>query len=335
MKNHLLLIVAVFVFQSPLSAQQGLSAEEIFEKVVKYYDPNGIWSAFEGTMHIYTIGNRGTGEEDLTINNATGFYRSIKYQNDSTIVKGTKDGDFFYQVNGDKMKTGEMPMKFEKGPYNLNEQSVRTMSEHHRLHFSLPLSLHSAGAKPLAEVGKKNLFGTDCISIQFSGLPNNYENGFYNGAITLYVDPANDYRLHAAHFDNGTWKDKAGVLNLYKGEIEVEGLKIPNKRMYFDAANLNFRFVDAFSTKTQLDEIKNGPHRRLLYFSFKEGTSAEDIQFVKDSFQGLAQKVDGMTKAIWMECPDKGAEFKYSLLLEFDDSRGITRLMNSILIIKR
>ena len=53
-----------------------LSASEIFEKVIRHYDPKGVWNQFEGSMHMYTIGNGTTGEEDLSINNADGFRNS-------------------------------------------------------------------------------------------------------------------------------------------------------------------------------------------------------------------------------------------------------------------
>jgi hypothetical protein len=197
------------------------------------------------------------------------------------------------------------------------------MAEHHKFHFSIPLALRAAGAEPLPEVKEKSLFGTDCLAIQFSDLPDQYEQGVYNGQITLYVNPNDNYKLHAAHFDNGFWTNQEGVLNVFSGEIEINGLIIPQQRLYFDAANHNYRFVDAFSTKTRMDEIKNGPHRRLLYMSFKEGTSAEDIRYVKDTFQGMVDKIAGMDKAIWMRSPDDDSEYEYSLLLEFADTAAL------------
>ena len=54
-----------------------------------------------------------------------------------------------------------------------------------------------------------------------------------------------------AHFDNGWWKDGKGGIALLAGELEIGGLKIPARKLYFDAANLNFRLLDVFTTDTR------------------------------------------------------------------------------------
>ncbi len=247
MKN-LLFLTLLSIFQFTLcNAQSNLSAEQLFEKVVQYYDPKGIWNKYEGSMQLYSIFENNIGREDISIQNANGFYQSVRHQNDSTFTKGIKGGIFFFEINGKKFTENEVPEKFKNDPYNLTASNVKMMREHHTFHFSGPLYLKALGAKPSAKVGSENIFGTDCVSIYFpEGLPNNYEQGGYNGAITLYLNPKENYKLHAVHLDNGWWKDKKGMLNLYDGEIEIAGLKIPSRRVYFNAADRSYGFVDAF-----------------------------------------------------------------------------------------
>lgn len=254
MKTVCLFLACACLSFCPVLAQSStdLSAQEIFDKVVQYYDPDGVWEHFEGSMHIYSIGKKKIGEEDLTLRNADDFSRSIKYLPDGNYAKGVKDGQVFFIANGQELNPEQVPEKWQKGPYRLNENSVRTFQEGHTTHFSLPLHLHASGAQPLPEVTTKTLFGTECLAITFARLPDAYKKGWFkDGPITLYIDPANNYRIHATHTDNGWWKDGKGVLALMAGELEIGGLKIPARKLYFDAANHNFRLMDAFSTDTR------------------------------------------------------------------------------------
>lgn len=225
-----------------------LTADEIFEKVVQYYDPNDIWDQYQGSMKLISIFVKSVSEEEIMIDNAHNSYQSVIRQNDSTFVKGIKNENLHFEISNNKMTEAEIPEKFKKSPFNLTSHSVKMLKEHHTYHFSGPLMLKARGAKPSPEVGSKVLFGTTCVSITFpEGLPDNYPQGGYNGAITLYVIPAENYKLHGIHLDNGWWKDEKGLLTIYSGEIEINGLKIPSRRLYFNAADHSYQFIDAFA----------------------------------------------------------------------------------------
>lgn len=236
------------------SAQQSidLTAQEIFDKVVQYYDPNEIWEKFEGSMHLYSVWANTIDEQDISINNKTNAYRWTKYLVEGDYTKGMKNGEVYYAVNGKEIMPDQITKKLQGGPYSLNEKSARSMQEHHTFHFSTPLALYTAGAKPLAEVSTETLFGSECLAIKFAEVPNSYEKGMYHQySFTLYVDPANNYRLHAIHADNGQWKDEKGIIVLLEGELEIGGLKIPARRLYFNAANHKYGFADMFSNDTR------------------------------------------------------------------------------------
>ena len=253
-KYHFFSVIILFsvsVQQTIFAQTSDLTAEEIFEKVLQYYDPNDVWSDFKGSMHIYTINANNIGEEDLTIDNSEDYYQTTRYQSDGTYSRNVKAGEIYFTDNGKEMGPEEVPEKLKKAPYGLNKWAAMTFREHHTGHFSLPLMLQAAGAKPLAAVSQRTLFGTDCLAIKFSGLPNGFEKGFYyNIPATLYVDPANDYRLHGYYLETGQWKDKKGGVVLFSGELEIDGLKIPARKLYFNAADLSYVFSDVFSIES-------------------------------------------------------------------------------------
>ncbi|MEM8528934.1 MAG: hypothetical protein AAGG68_30145, partial [Bacteroidota bacterium] len=224
-----------------------LSANEVFEKVIQHYDPDGKWAQFRGTIHINTYGEDWSGEENLTIDNANNFYRSIRKADGKVLAKGMDDGQVFFEVGGKKLTASSVPAAYQKVPYYLTEQNVRMSAENHIGHFSVPLMMHAAGAKPNTTVGMKEFFGVNCLTLTFEdGLPNNYENGLFNGAITLYVDAENDYRLQAIYLDNDFFGKGVGGYALLMGEMEVDGLKIPARKIYLHGKTLQPFVIDVF-----------------------------------------------------------------------------------------
>lgn len=239
-------------------ADINLTADQLFEKVINYYDPSAKWSSFSGSMHIQTIDGNWIGDEDLTIDNTKDYYRSIKYLPEGEFTKGVEKGDVFFSAMGEAFNPDQVPEKYQKGPYGLNESAIKMMKDHHIGHFSLPLSLHAEGVKPLAEIDVETLFGKKCLTIKFEGLPNAYEHSMLlKYPITLYIDPTNNFRLHAYKVDNNWGKAKKGGIVLFSGEIEIGGIKIPSRKLYYEFPDLDYSFIDVFTIETRLEEKKN------------------------------------------------------------------------------
>lgn len=63
--------------------------------------------------------------------------------------------------------------------------------------------------------------------------------------------------------------------------------------------------------------------RRTLYFKFKSDVTPEDIEYVRSTFKGLRDQIDGMTEAIWMVAPDKEETYTHFLMLEFSNKEAL------------
>ncbi|MET2984183.1 DUF6503 family protein [Aureibaculum conchae] len=242
------LIVQQFTFAQ---SSEELSSQQIFEKTVKYYDSNGIWDKFSGKMHMTSLMNGNLTPQEISINNNTNVYRCVRNRKDGIYIKGVENGKSFFTINGKNYKAEEIPEKYQKYPYSLSEYYAQTYKEHHTFHFSIPLALKKAGALPLEGVGKKYLFGKQCNSITFTEYPNHFEHGYYGIQITLYVIPDEDYKIHAVHFDNGWGEAKEGLIVLFDGEINVEGIKVPASKLTFFAGSLKFFIADAFENVSE------------------------------------------------------------------------------------
>lgn len=248
MKKSLIFIIplVLIILATTLPGRKMLTADEIFDKVVQYYDPNGIWDTFSGSMRMQTIFDNDISIEDLTINNKEGYYQSTRHFQDSTFSIGKKGGQAFFKVNGAAVADKDVPDRLRTWPYRLNADAVRNMSEHHLIHFSTPLVYKKAGAKPLPKVGSKTLYGKIYTTISFSSLPNAQGPNYKDVPITLYLDVDNDYRIDAIEIKNKWGKDQKGGIAILKGELEINGLKIPARKIYLNRADKSYALMDAF-----------------------------------------------------------------------------------------
>lgn len=248
-KNILILFVFVFLLTQQFIYSQSseeLSSQQLFEKTIKYYDNVGIWDDFSGKMHMTSLMNGNLTPQEISINNTLNTYKCIRNRNDGIYIKGVKNGESFFLINGKEYSADKIPEKYQKYPYSLSEHYAQTYKEHHTFHFSIPLALKKAGAIPLEGVGKKYLFGKQCSSITFTEYPNHFENGYYGVQITLYLIPEEGYKIHAVHLDNGWGEAKEGLIVLFDGEIKVDGIKVPASKLTFFAGSLKFLIADAF-----------------------------------------------------------------------------------------
>ncbi|NRB47106.1 MAG: hypothetical protein HRU41_05495 [Saprospiraceae bacterium] len=248
MKKFLIYLspLLVLLVASTSSGEKEMTANEIFDKVVQYYDPNGIWDEFSGSMRMHTIFDEDISIEDVSIDNKAGYYHSTRHYQDSTFTIGRENGKPFFKVNGTKMAEGDIPARLHPWPYRLTKSSVLEMSEHHTIHFSMPLAYQSAGARPLPKVGKATLYGKTYTTISFANLPNAKGWMYKEAPIELYVDTENGYRLEAISINNSWGKDQKGGIALFKGELEINGLKVPARKVYLNLADMSYAMMDAF-----------------------------------------------------------------------------------------
>lgn len=247
------LFICFLVIEQYTHAQSSkkLSSQEIFKETLKYYDINGVWDKFSGKIQQTSIRNGKITTQKISINNNTNVYKCIRNRKDGIYVKGVKNGEPFFTINGKKYKANEIPEKYQKYPYSLSEHYAHTYKEHHTFHFSIPLALKKAGAIPLEGVAKKYLFGKQCSSITFIEYPNHFEHGYYGVQITLYIIPEEGYKIHAVHFDNGWGDAKEGLIVVFDGEINIKGVKVPASKLTFFAGGLKFFMVDALENSSE------------------------------------------------------------------------------------
>lgn len=248
MKKSLIYVTPIILITlaTTFPGKKKITALEMFDKVVQYYDPNGTWDTFSGSMRMHTIFDNEISIEDLTIDNKKGYYQSTRHFQDSTFSIGKEQGQAFFKINGTHVVDQDVPDRLRAWPYRLNADAVKNMSEHHLIHFSMPLVYKKAGAKPLPKVGTATLYGKNYSTLSFSGLPNAQGPNYKDVPITIYVDTKNGYRIDAIELRNNWGKDQKGGIAIFKGELEINGLKIPARKIYLNRADMSYVLMDAF-----------------------------------------------------------------------------------------
>ncbi len=269
MKNSKLLpFLVIFLFQFPLLAQKDKGMplplpEESIDRVIRQHDPESHWPQFSGEMRLFTIHpNDGVTEEDLLLDNNRRFYESTRYEKNRQITIGTSQDQVFRAINGQTDLSQEVINE-----YNLTEEQVRWMSQHHRSHFGLPMYL-KAMAGPPSSIQKVEFAGKECLQLRFEPPATLSPNPYFTDAISIYVDPANSM-MTGMLYEGNIGKDNQGVYVIFNKTIEVDGILIPQVKTYYNRSDDSYWFTDFFH-----------PHPRVSHLSRE--TEEESIRKVLD-----------------------------------------------------
>jgi hypothetical protein len=248
MKNLLLTIVTLcFVFANTLiNAQNEIpyTAEEILEKCIRYHDPEGKWENYSGKLKMNVcFANSGNtyGTEIVEIDVAKDFYRWTRLINGFKVVKGKKDGEIFYSVNGNSSPSPE-----ERKVFAINKGNINMMKEHHFWHFGKFSYLKNSGVELQKDVKKTTFNVRDCYQLTFLGDSARVKNHYLAGTNIFCID--------AGSFAIIGWIYVDGYLKL-QGTIDINGLKIPAVETWYDKETNQLRGATLFSKGNDINNL--------------------------------------------------------------------------------
>ena len=158
---------------------------------------------------------------------------------DLKIVKGIKGGICFRDVNGNK-NPGEDLIK----QYNLDSLNIIKWKEHHYCHFGGLMELKVSGLILDDKVMVSKFQGKDCYAIRFVHGSDSVSNPYFkNTEWTLFIDPA------TFSVTGGIYRRIFGMDGyvLFSGSLNVNGIRMPLMRTYYNVTDSSFLAVDVFS----------------------------------------------------------------------------------------
>lgn len=237
----LLAVVAIFIAYSFLTkrAGSGNSSEEILEKGIAYSDFEHSWDNYYGKIMMRTVFEDGShGDEILEIQTGENAYRRSYSSGDRKFTEGIRGGKCFIETGGDKN-----PQEVEVPEQNPECNEIRFFKEHHYCHFGLLMELKNSGMVLQNKVEKVKFNGNTSLALTFVNDTTKAKNSYFSNisSIIVYFDPTNYSMKGYKRF---------GKLDLYcefSGELNVNGIKIPLSRTYFNSNDNTLKWIDVFS----------------------------------------------------------------------------------------
>jgi hypothetical protein len=224
------LTVAILVtgFSQKTLAQSGT---EVLMRAIAFHDSLNIWNDYSAKVNLITAfsDNRNSGGETIEINTIDGFYQNTRPSEKT--IRGIKNDKCFLEVEGN-----------ERIPNEDQVEMILQYKDWHYFHLGLLMALKESGLILGEKVERVTFQCNDCLAIQFTYDANTIRNDSYkNNNWTVYLDPV-DYSMKG-------YKE-TGVMNMYavfSGILNVNGLKLPLCRTYFNNNDNSFYMVDLFT----------------------------------------------------------------------------------------
>lgn len=262
MSNYTLLFITILFLaygQLPAQITRGHQpAGNTLDQVIRHYDPDNQWAHFSGEMHLLTIHpSDGSSEEDLLLDNQRSLYQSVLYDGDQQIVKGIDQGKVFHNVNGQTDLSAEIIEK-----YNLTNDEVRWMSEHHRTHFGLPMFLKEKAITP-SSIEKVTFAGKECLQLRFDPPGEEDSEIYFQNAISIYINPSS-FMMEGMLYEGSIGKDNQGAYALFNQTIEVGGVLIPKVKAYYHRSDDSYWFTDIFQPTPRINHLASEAEKEAI-----------------------------------------------------------------------
>jgi hypothetical protein len=214
-------------------------SDEILGKAIEFYNFLNRWDDFSGKVHLTTVtadSDKPT-EEIIEIRKKDDFYQSITISGDMKQIRGIQNGECF---------KGSDSLNFvRKDSVNESEcKDIQFFKEHHYTHFGPLMELKTSGLILEKKVGTIKFQGFNCLALVFTRDSLKVSNSYFKSfrSITVYLDPS-DYSMKGYK--------TTGSMNIYvvcSGILNVNGIKMPKCKTYFNSADNSFRWVDVLTT---------------------------------------------------------------------------------------
>lgn len=236
-KSINILFVAAIMITGYYSKAFAQTASELLDKAIAFHDPQQKWNNYSGKVHLETIFSDGNayGGEIIEIQTKEDYYKATGIAN--MTVKGIKNGVIFREVNGDKNPSEDVIKDKDIG-----DETIQRFKLWHYFHFGTFMELKASGMLLEDKVEAIKFQGNDCLALTFTYDASKVKNDFYNATWIFYLDPISS-SLKGFKVVSKDWNRYV----VFSGILDVNGIKIPQYRTYFNSEDNSFSFVDIFS----------------------------------------------------------------------------------------
>jgi hypothetical protein len=215
------------------------TSEEILKKAIAFCDFYQDWDNYYGKIRLRTFWENGNNSDEIIeIQTKENFYQSSLSSGDMKFTRGVKNGKCFQEINGNKNPGDELIKE-----YGLDCKSIHYYKEHHYCHFGLLMELKTSGLVLQKRVETTKFSGNKCLALTFKCDTTRIRNDYFSetNSIIVYLDPENYSMKGIKEF---------GKMNFYivfSGILNVNRIKIPLCKTYFNSDDNSLKWIDVFS----------------------------------------------------------------------------------------
>jgi len=211
---------------------------ELWDKVIAYHDPGGNWKNFSGKVYLITTNwkDRLVGEV-ITLDRAKDFYQTEK-ENETESIVGIRNGKPFAELK-------KPPSENEKKQEQLDQwfENAPGMRQHHSGHIGFPMQAKAAGMTAQNAVELVEFRGKICYALVLKGNSNKVTHPYWEGTVTLYVDPQS-YAMRGARREP---LDYEAHYFECVGEFELDGIKVQRAKTCFGVEDDSHWWSDVYA----------------------------------------------------------------------------------------
>jgi hypothetical protein len=215
------------------------SGEEILKKAIAFCDFYNRWDDYYGKVRLRTVYEDGThSDEVLEIQTKENFYYRSYNSGNRGFTESIKDGKCFHKRVGEGNPVAE-EIKNDSPQY----RDIQFIKEHHYCHFGLLMELEASGMVLQNKVEIEKFNGSKCIAVTFKGDSTTAKNAYFSGIdnYVVYIDPAN-YSMKGTKVSG-----KFNYYTVFSGTLNVNDIKIPLCKTYFNDTDNSLKWIDVFS----------------------------------------------------------------------------------------
>ncbi len=218
MKN---LITLLLVFVSIITFSQEITGDELLEKAIKFHDPNGNWSTFNGELFVtMEIPKRSNRKSTIKINLPEEYF-SVEAIRDTIVTKQTVDKGICSSVfNGNENPSSEIKKKF-----SLSCERANMYKNYYTYLYGLPMKLKDEGTVIDQKIERKKFKGKEYLVLKAT-----YNKDVGKDTWYFYFNPET-YAMEVYQFFK-TAKD-SGEYILLSGLETINEVKMPKIRAWY------------------------------------------------------------------------------------------------------
>ncbi|SDY43113.1 DUF6503 family protein [Hymenobacter psychrophilus] len=243
---RILLLAAVLVFGSAAQPLRPPTGPELIRQSIAYHDAGGQWPKLRTRLHFVTTNPAGKQSPfEVELDNAAGYFCYIGHRDGHELIKAVVDGQEILLLDG-RADLSEA----ERQQYRLGVGMGQTMRNYYTYLYGLPMKLQDSGTLVTPETKLQTLLGQEYATAEVR-----YDPAVGTDSWTFYFD-SKTAALRAYRFAHNRTPNDGEYITL-RGELVVEGIRIPQERKWYRNDN------DAFLATDQLISAEPLTKRRL------------------------------------------------------------------------